>query len=42
MMSKATLHHNPVYGTGQIDISSQEYDVFTLQRCYGLVNLHKM
>ena len=42
VMSKTTLHHDPVYSTGQIDISGQKDNVLALQRCDGLVNLHEM
>jgi hypothetical protein len=42
IVSEAALHHDPVYGTGQIDVSGQEDDVLSLEGGDTLVHLHQV
>ena len=41
-MAEAALHHDPINGSGKIDIGGEEYDVFALQRGNRLVHLHQV
>ena len=42
MVPETALHHDPIHGTGQVDVCSKEHDVFPLQRGDALVHLHQV
>ena len=42
MVAEAALHHDPVDGTGEVDVCGEEDDVFALQRRDRLVDLHQV
>lgn len=42
MVSEATLHHDPIHGSGQINIGGEEDDILALECGDALVDLHEM
>ena len=42
VVSVARLHHDPVHGSGKVDVSCQEHDVLPVQGCDGPVNLDQV
>ena len=42
VVSVARLHHDPVHGSGKVDVSCQEHDVLPVQGCDGPMNLDQV
>jgi hypothetical protein len=42
VVPETTLHHDPVYGPGEVDVGGEEYNVLALQRRDALVHLHEV
>ena len=42
MVPETALHHDPIYGTGEVDVGGEEHDVLPLQGGDALVHLHEV